>query len=159
MRIETRVFGGLHVCGAAVARQGDEYDIVQRALLADLTRDIVAAHQGQPDIDQRNIRMFALDGFDGRASIGFIDDNMSHRFQHDVQHLARIVLIFDDQNPARGSRVLRFIRPMNDRVGLSWKPYNKLAAFAGTLALRLNLPAVQFDDLADQSQADAEATR
>src|SRR5437868_13293535 len=99
--------------------------------------------------------MLALDRFHCRASIGFFDDNVTEGFQQDSQHLTRIVLIFDNQDPARVGGLPRFVQPVNDSMGLPGQRYDKFTAFSRAVTMSMDNSTVQLDNLADQSQSDA----
>ena len=80
---------------------------------------------------------------------------MTEGLQQHSQHFTRIVLIFDNQDPARVRRLPRLIQPVDDGMGLAGQGDDKFTAFSKALTLSVDDAAVQLDNLADQRQSDA----
>jgi len=61
MSVESGLLCRLDIAIAAVARQGHEDDVIEEMVFADTARNLVAAHHGETDVNERDVGMLAFD--------------------------------------------------------------------------------------------------
>ena len=81
-------------------------------MAADAPGELVAVHAaGQADVDERDVERtdaVALEQCERMLSVGGFADVVAVREQHGAIHLARIVVVVDEQHAARLERALAF---------------------------------------------------
>ncbi len=96
MRIKPRLSRRFDIGISPISCERHEHHIIEYWIVANLPRDLIAAHDGQSDINQRNVRVLAGDRIHRRSAVGFVQNKVTLRFEQQVQHFPRVILIFDD---------------------------------------------------------------
>src|ERR1041385_1116842 len=128
MVVESHCFGGLDVRFHPVAGECNEYNIIENGIFANPLCHFVAAHARKSDVDQGHVRVFTLDNSQARVAVRRLEYEVSLTLQMETQHLARIVLVFNDGDPAETIDVLGCGRPAHDSMLLKWNLDDKFAA-------------------------------
>src|SRR5687767_10955029 len=100
--------------------------------------------------------MLSLDRLDATRAVAGLDDDVLSLLEEYAQHLARIRLILDDDDPAGRVRARRAVDAATNRVGLQRQAHDKSAAGVGAFTERFDRSAVKLDDAARERESDAE---
>jgi hypothetical protein len=87
---------------------GERDEAGARALpLANLTRDLVAVHVGQADVEQDDLRALRIDRLEGRMPVVHHPRLVPHRLQQGLKHFGGINVVIDHEHAHGNCRALK----------------------------------------------------
>lgn len=156
VHVEARARRAAAVVLRAVAGERDE-EHPGAALGANLPRDLISIELRQPDVHERDLRAMTQRSLDALPAVGRLEDLVPVVLEQHAQHLARVVVVFDDQDAAPARRLAPRRRGRRrDRVLEHGQPDDEAAPSTEAFALRLDAPVVQLREPAHQREPDAE---
>src|SRR5215467_6993789 len=131
------------ICLHAVAGEGDEEDLGSEQRTQP-SRELVAVHARQSDVEQRHARMVDSHEVEGGSAIGRGHDPMPLELESNLKALARIGVVLHDQDgPRREWRLHYGGWAGGRRLGNAWEAHDEPRAPAEPCALRSHLSVVQ----------------
>src|SRR5437899_2414034 len=158
MRVEPRFARAAFVALLAPARDGDQVDSLAPRVLANALGHFVAVGVRHADVEQRDARLKLLDGAERRLPVEYGVHLVPRVPQEKCKALGSILVVVGDEDAERLARGpgLRDRRDAGRRAGDDGQLQDELTAVADAFAARLDRPAVELDELADQRETDAQ---